>query len=165
MSARFGTLEHYHAQGYDSKPATGTGRKRGSVPVQPAGKCWCGCGQAHYGTNKSRLLFCPQCGQKACRQSRAQMVAAPLACATCLVRLEPVCDEDAAIAGFEDRARELEARIADSQVAADTARGRVSDDREWWARRQRKRARRRLPNTPIQVGWQESEASGDDLPF
>ena len=161
-AGRFGSLERYQSESADSGPVRSS-RKRGSVPVQPAGKCYCGCGTATAITTRSRLVVCFGCGMKL-RLSRKAMAETRIKCAECDCLLEPWCDDDAARAGFEHRARALEARIAESMSAADVARGRVSDDKAWWEARKPRRSRTRLPNTPVSV-LPDVGGTPSDMPF
>ena len=165
MAARFGTWEHYHAQSAagGKKRAKGNRRRVGSMPAPTAGGCWCGCGQSSAKTVRQRLVVCRGCGLKL-RMSRQQMATARLSCGCGFGVLEPLCDLDAAEAGYQDRARELEVRMNDSMLKARIASGGDPEsDRRWHEKRTRERARGRRPNTPIQVS--AATPAADDCPF
>lgn len=109
MSARFGSLEHYHAQGTKK----GYGRsgcrppKPKALPKVPKGKCRCGCGQSDHKTNRQRLLRCDKCWVR-CRMSPGAMrdVGGYLIC-PCGGMIRPECVVDAATAGDTSAAQML----------------------------------------------------------
>lgn len=89
-----------------------------------------------------------------------------------LLPMEPVCDFDAAGAGFIDRAEDLAGRMADSQAqayvrASLAARGvsAANPTARWYALRRDRKPRGRQPNTPVRVTCLADWAPQADMPF
>lgn len=152
------------------------------LPPAKAGRCLCGCGQAHAGQVRWRLVACPFCGRKL-RMTRSEMAGPRLYCGCpaaaaaaadgrAMLPMEPVCDIDAANAGFADRAQELADRMTDSQLQSGVRARKGSHSAtagagamRWYELRRDRKPRARQPNTPVRVKCLADWTAPADMPF
>lgn len=118
MTARFGTLEHYH-QRTDSRAKPKGNALGEGLGKTPKGKCFCGCGTAD--SVRWRPMECNLCRLKV-RMSRASMEQAggSLPC-NCGGMIVPVCDADAAPFD-QERKLALDHRCQVSEIQAQRGR-------------------------------------------